>query len=177
MSTTLTWGRVRRCRRRTCFSCTELRMERILLRSSRNSLTLMTNSCSHTRASVSSRIRYYIPADDAYWGSRVFRDDSDQYARSCARRCTLADSANQSNEMFESVGGLHVRQQRGRDKKMMCSEDDVLSDYQILRWTFASWKQMRTSLGKNARPRQSSQSSLASRTEEESVYMLQTRVQ
>ena len=183
-STTLTWGPARRCRRRTCFSCRELMMERILLRSSRNLLTLMTNSYSHTRASVSSRIQYYIPADDAYWGSRVLRDDSDQYARWCARRCTLADSANQSNEMFESVWGLHVRQQRRRDKKMMCSdspvvkpEDGVLSDYQILRWTFASWKQIRTPLRKNARPRQSLQSSLASRMEEESVYMLQTRVQ
>ena len=36
---------------------------------------------------------------------------------------------------------------------------------------------MRTPLGKKARPRQSPQSSLASRVEEESVYMLQTRVQ
>ena len=154
------------------------------MRSSRNSLTLMTNSCSHTRASVSSRIRYYIPADDANWGSRVLRNDSDQYARWCARRCTNADSANQSNEMFASIGCPYVRQQRGRDKKMMCSdspvvkqEDDVLSDYQSLRWTLASWKQIRTPLGKNARPRQSPQSSVASRKEEESVCMLHTRLQ
>ena len=48
--TTLTWGRARRCRRRTCFSCRELMLERILLRSSYKLLTMMTYSCSHTRA-------------------------------------------------------------------------------------------------------------------------------
>ena len=106
--TTLTWGRARRCRRRTCFSCRELMLERIVMRSSCNSLTLKTHSCSHARASVTSRIRYYIPAEV---GSRVLRGGSKQYVRWSARRCTLVASAVQSDEMLDSVGYLHFRQQ------------------------------------------------------------------
>ena len=157
-------------------------MERILLRSSRNSLTLMTNSCSHIRASVSSRIRYYIPADDVNWGSQVLRDDSDQYARCESRRCTLADSAVQSDEMFGECGMSRTSDSSEEETRRWCTQ--ILQSsikkmvyYQILRWTLASWKQMRTPQGKNARPHQSSQSSLASRTEKESVCMLETRVQ
>ena len=65
----------------------------------------------HTRASDSSRIRHYIDTKVVNWESRVLRDGEGQYARWESRKCTLADSVVQSNEMFESVRCLHFRQQ------------------------------------------------------------------